>query len=105
MASKLIIAPEAHADQRRIIAYISQELFNPEAATHLMANFIKQTIYLQDTPAMFPLMQETAFAAKGYRRMPIPESDYLAIYRIDEANKTVYVLRIFYARQNYATLL
>lgn len=54
-------------------------------------------------PYLYEQCRDPRLSSKGYRKAVIKH--YLLIYRVDEAQKTVYLLRFFYGRQNYETLL
>lgn len=54
-------------------------------------------------PYLYEQCCDPRLSSKGYRKAVIKH--YLLIYRVDEAQKTVYLLRFFYGRQNYETLL
>lgn len=54
---------------------------------------------LAENPKIYQLCDHENFKEKGYRKAVV--KNYVLIYRIDEAAKAVYILHIFYGRQNY----
>ena len=99
MAYKLVETALAQADLDAILSYLALSLENPAAATA----FEKCYAALEQLPYLYEQCRDPRLSSKGYRKAVIKH--YLLIYRVDEAQKTVYVLRFFYGRQNYETLL
>ena len=95
MAYKLVETVLAQADLDAILSYLALSLENPAAATAFANEVEKCYAALEQLPYRL--------SSKGYRKAVIKH--YLLIYRVDEAQKTVYLLRFFYGRQNYETLL
>ena len=87
MAYKLVETALAQAD---LDAILSNEVEKCYAA-------------LEQLPYLYEQCRDPRLSSKGYRKAVIKH--YLLIYRVDEAQKTVYLLRFFYGRQNYETLL
>ena len=54
-------------------------------------------------PYLYALCSSPQLSARSYRKAVL--RNYLLIYRVDEAQKTVYLLRFFYGRRQYETLL
>ena len=48
---------------------------------------------------MYPQLTDGRLAQLGYRKLLI--KNYLAIYHVDEQNKTVTIMRFLYAASNY----
>ena len=99
MAYKLVETALAQADLDAILSYLALSLENPAAAT-AFANEVEK---LEQLPYLYEQCRDPRLSSKGYRKAVIKH--YLLIYRVDEAQKTVYLLRFFYGRQNYETLL
>ena len=53
----------------------------------------------------FPLCEDFLLKSRKYRKVAFPEMSYVLIYRIEEEEKTVYVLGIFNDRENYKNKL
>ncbi len=81
-----------------IYEYIANEKLAPENAKE-QVDRIKKTILNLDTfPHSHQERNEGRYAGKGYRQLLI--DNYIAIFRIDETNKTVYVVTIQYQGRN-----
>ena len=103
MVYKLIVSKDAHNDANDIAAYITYELSNAQAASRFLDNVEASYRQITDNPFMYALCADTRLREKGYRKVVI--KNYLVIYRVDEAKKTAYVIRIVYATRDYAKLL
>lgn len=58
---------------------------------------------LEKMPLMYEFCRDPRLRALGYRKAVI--KSYIMVYKVDEAAKTVYILRFFYGRQNYEKLI
>ena len=88
----MIISNAADADLAEIIGHIATSLANPQAAASLADKI--DTCYddLAHTPYMYGQCLNLRLQALGYRRASI--QNYIMVYHVDEASKTVYVLRL-----------
>lgn len=100
MAYKVIETERAVQDLDGILGYIATSLANPTAAA-AFADAV-ETCYanLESMPLLYEQCRDLRLHALGYRKAVI--KNYILIYRVDEKEKIVYVLRFFYGRQNYA---
>jgi len=96
---KLIVAELAHQDLDKIISYIAVELVNAVAADNFIDELDKCYGYLKTNPWMYEKCQDKRLEKEGYRKALI--KNYLLVYKIDEAFKTVSILRLFYGEQDY----
>ena len=103
MAYKLVETPLAQQDLDAILSYLTFSLENPTAASAFADEVQKCYDVLEQMPYLYEQCRDLHLSAKGYRKAVIKH--YLLIYRVDEAQKTVYLLRFFYGRQNYEALL
>lgn len=100
MVYKLVETALAQADLDAILSYLALSLEKPTA----FANEVEKCYAaLEQLPYLYEQCRDPRLSSKGYRKAVIKH--YLLIYRVDEAQKTVYLLRFFYGRQNYETLL
>ena len=83
--------------------YIAFILNNPKAADDLLETYSEKLNALCKSPRIYPLSRIKKLAAKGYRRFDF--GNYLAFYKIDEENRIVYIVRIFYQKQDYRNFL
>lgn len=95
---KVKLLPRAFRDLDSIYEYIAKEKMSPDAA-RMQTDRIKKAIRnLSVFPGSHQERQEGRFADQGYRQLLI--GSYMAIFRIDEAQKAVYVVTVQYQGRN-----
>ena len=95
---KVKVNPRAIRDLDNIYEYIASEKLAPENAKGQVER-IKESILGIDTfPQSHQERNEGRYAGKGYRQLVI--DNYIAIFRINEPQKTVYVVTIQYQGRN-----
>ena len=95
---KVKVNPRAIRELDHIYEYIANEKLVPENAKG-QVDRIKKAIFNLDTfPQSHQERNEGRYAGKGYRQLRI--DNYIAIFRIDESLKTVYVVTIQYQGRN-----
>jgi plasmid stabilization system protein ParE len=90
-------------DVDEIAGYLESDLKNPQAASEFLDDVEKSYRTLTTNPHLFALCTDERLYREGYRKSVI--KNYLVLYRIDEAKKTVYVVRIVYGARDYPQLL
>ena len=90
--------PRAYRDIEEIYTYISEEKLSPEIAEKLTCRIWNRLRSLQVFPYAHQERLVGRYAGKGYRQLMI--DNYIAIYRIDEKQKTVFVITIQYQGKN-----
>ena len=103
MGYKLNVSKDAHNDVVEIAGYIKGELDNPKAASTFLDDVEKGYRNAVDNPRMYGLCYDERLRRKGYRKIII--KNYLLFYRVDEAQKTVFVVRVIYGARDYTKLL
>ena len=93
--------PQAVADLEEIKRYISDDLFNPQAAADLVALAFDKIRTLVSMPQTGAQLRTNIPMLKVYRFIQC--KNYLVFYRIEE--KHVSVIRVLYARRDYLELL
>ena len=84
----------AYRDIEDIYAYIAYEKLSPEYA-RAQANRIKKAILeLEILPQSHQDRLVGRYAGKGYKQLVV--DNYLAVFRIDEEKKSVYVVTVQY---------
>lgn len=78
-----------------ILNYIAVVLCNPSAAKRLVDDFDEAIENVSKFPYAMPIVKNRKVQAKEYRKIFVRQ--YLAIYRIDEEKKTIYILTFRYA--------
>ena len=95
---KVKINPRAIRELDQIYNYIANEKLAPENAKGQVDRIKKSILSLATFPQSHQERREGRYAGKGYRQLLI--DNYIAISRIDEPCKTVYVVTIQYQRRN-----
>ena len=103
MGYKVVETEQAVQDLDGILEYIVNALSNPSAAAAFANEVEKCYENLERMPLMYEQCRDSRLHALGYRKAVI-KNDIL-IYRVAEKEKTVYILRFFYCRQNYVELV
>lgn len=95
---KVKVNPRAIRDLDHIYKYIANEKLAPENAMG-QADRLKKSILSLDTfPQSHQERNEGRYAGKGYRQLLI--DNYIAVFRIDEPSRTVYVVTVQYQGRN-----
>ena len=90
-------------DLNGILEYMIYSLSNPSAASSFADEVEECYASLERMPLMYELCREPQLNTLGYRKAVI--KNYVLIYRVAKAEKTVYILRIFYGRRDYVELI
>jgi addiction module RelE/StbE family toxin len=98
MEYKVIISESAVCDIDEILAYITDKLANPKAASDFANELGKRYTALARQPQMFEASHNERLKRKGYRRFPVKH--YVVFYQVNEKNKEVIIARIFYGNRN-----
>lgn len=91
---KVMINPRAIRELDNIYEYIANEKLAPENAKGQVDRIKKAVLSLDTFPQSHQERNEGRYAGKSYRQLLI--DNYIAIFRIDEPHKTVYVVTIQY---------
>jgi len=94
---------DAKNDRVRILKYITQEFDMPGAAKRLNRAFNKGFQKIQRQPYICPVAQFNTPREYEFRKLFV--RNYIALYRVDEDEKTVTVVRIFHGSQDYENKL
>lgn len=86
--------PQAVRDIDGIYEYIAIQKMSPENAKRQTDRIWDALVELETMPASHQDRLEGRYAGKGYKQFLI--DNYIAIYRIDEEHKTVYVVTLQY---------
>ena len=95
---KVMINPRAIRELDNIYEYIANEKMAPENAKGQVDRIKKAVLGLDTFPQSHQERNEGRYAGKSYRQLLI--DNYIAIFRIDELYKTVYVVTIQYQGRN-----
>ena len=103
MAYKLIISKDAHADLNDIVRYISFELKSVQAATTFLDDVEESYNRLAVNPFVYAKCSDPLLERREYRKIII--KNYLILFRVEEDNQAVYIVRIVYGGRNYVDML
>lgn len=92
------VNPRAIRELDNIYEYIANEKLDFENAKGQADKIKNAVLNLNTFPQSHQERNEGRYAGKGYRQLLI--DNYIAIFRIDEAHKTVYVVTIQYQGRN-----
>ena len=95
---KIKVNPKAIRELNKIYEYIANEKSAPDNAQGQVDRIKKSILGLETFPQSHQERDEGRYAGKGYRQLLI--DNYIAIFRIDETLKTIYVITIQYQGQN-----
>ena len=95
---KVKINPKAIRELDSIYEYIANEKMAPENAIGQVDRIKKAILNLDTFPQSHQERNEGTYVGKGYRQLLI--NNYIAIFRIDEAEKIVYVVTVQYQGRN-----
>ena len=95
---KVKLHPRAIRDLDNIYEYIAKEKSAPENAKRQTDRIKKAILDLGSFPQSHQERNEGRYAGKGYRQLLI--DNYIAIFRIDENDKNVYVITVQYQGRN-----
>ncbi len=100
MAKKyeVLLYPKAYRDIEEIYAYIALEKLSPENAKGQTDRIWDAIFNLDEYPESHQDRQVGRYAGKGYKQLLI--DNYIAIFKIDESEKKVYVITIQYQGRN-----
>lgn len=91
---KVKLNPRAIRELEHIYRYIANEKMVPENAKGQVDRIKKAVLSLDTFPQSHQERNEGRYAGKSYGQLPV--DNYIAIFRIDESQKTVYVVTIQY---------
>ena len=91
---KVKFNPRAIRELDHIYEYIANEKLAPENTKGQVDRIKKAVLSLDTFPQSHQERNEGRYAGKGYRQLLV--DNYIAIFRIDELQKTVYVVTIQY---------
>ena len=103
MTYNLLITDNASNELNSIVNYISNYLDNLSAASDFLDLIEECYERLATNPKIYQLCDYPNFKEKGYRKVNI--KNYVLIYRIAEDTDTVYILHIFFGKQDYYSII
>lgn len=95
---KVLLYPKAYRDLEDIYSYISNEILEPSIAKKQIDRIWNGLESLTTFPYAHQDRLVGRFANKAYKQLLI--DNYLAIYRIDEDKKEVFIITIQYVKRD-----
>lgn len=99
MTFKIVKTDSFQRDLDAVICYLVKSLENKIAAASLLDDIVQSCDYLKHMPLMYEACRAPHLKELGYRKAVI--RNYVMVYKVDETEKTVYLMRFFHGRQNY----
>jgi plasmid stabilization system protein ParE len=103
MNYSLNITDIAEEDILTTVRYISNVLKNSIAANNLLDEIERHEKILEDTPSIYPFVNDEYLAGKGLKYVII--KSFLLFYTIDEKNKIVNIIRFLFGRRDWKNIL
>lgn len=82
-----------------IYEYISENLDAKIAAKNLMKKMRDTVMNLKENPEIYMKIERKDRKKRDFRRLVV--NNYVILYTIDEAKKTVYISHMYYGKRNY----
>lgn len=89
----------AENDLNSILQYISEDLSNISAAQNLYQKIFQSIDNIRSFPDSGLFVKNEYLQDKTIRRVLV--ENYTIYYKTDDDNKTIYIIRIVYSRQNF----
>lgn len=103
MAYKIVKTRSALQDLEHILGYMTSTLADPGAASAFADKVEDCYTNLEQMPMMYGYCHDSHLRAWGYHKAVI--KNHIMIYKVDEEDKTVIILRFFYSGQDYERLI
>ena len=103
MAYEVRITLQAQAHLREIRDYIAQKLLAPEAAKNTVQRLGTVMASLSQMPNRVPLIEEEPWRSEGVRVRAV--RNFLIYFWVNEAEKTVQIIAVIYARRDQTSVL
>ena len=100
---KVKILAEAENDILRIATYISNELYNPQAANQIVKRLREAASGLKEMPKRHPVYEPYVPLKQTFRKAVV--GNYIMFYFIDEKKQIVYVAFVMHQKQDVDTIL
>jgi addiction module RelE/StbE family toxin len=103
MQYKVKFLDEAENDILKIAYYISNELYNPTAATKLIKKMRQLANGLKEMPKRHPVYETYAPLKQEFRKIVV--GSYIMFYFINDEKKKVYIVFVMNEKQDFDTIL
>ena len=103
MEYEVRITLQAQAHLREIRDYIAQKLLAPEAAKNTVQRLGTVMASLSQMPKRVPLVEEEPWRSEDVRVRAV--RNFLIYFWVNEAEKTVQIIAVIYARRDQTSVL
>lgn len=103
MEYEVRITLQAQAHLREIRDYIAQKLLAPEAAKNTVQRLGTVMASLSQMPKRVSLVEEEPWRSEGVRVRAV--KNFLIYFWVNEAEKTVQIIAVIYARRDQTSVL
>ena len=97
------LSPEFKQEVRDIYSYIANTLLVPETALKQIDRILKAVESLDEMPQRNPLYEREPWKTRGLRKLVV--DNFVVFYLINEKQKDVVILHVFYGGRNITELL
>ena len=99
--TEIQFSPQAISDLQEVKAYITEELYNEQAAINTIAMIMKRIRMLVDFPESGASLSSIIGFETDYLFLVC--GNYTTFYRVEDT--TVYIVRVLYGRRNFMQIL
>lgn len=103
MAYTVYETQAAEYDISDILSYLIGNLGSKRAADKWLTEYTGILKKLEEYPKMFEFSRAPGHRQRGFHKFPVGK--YVVLYSIDDAEKIVYIRRVFHGSQDYAKYL
>lgn len=98
---KIVFTNDCRMEMDYIYSYITNNLYNQNAARRLMKRVENTVMDLKDMPESYPIIKKYDGLDFEYRKIVI--NNYVVIYTVSKTEKIIYIVHMYYGGSNYLT--
>jgi len=103
MAYRIVYTAHARDDLREVFFYLTNVLFQKRYISNFLIEMDQDLALITDNPYLFSAFTVEPWYSRGWRRFTI--NKYVVFYQVDDKNKTVYVMAVFYGSRDIEAIL
>ena len=100
---RIEITTRAKRDIKEIHTYITENLKEPNAADILLDRIETEILTLKNMPLRHSIERDEKLKLRNLRKLIV--DNYLVFYTVNNRTKTVFIVRVLYARRDWMRLL
>jgi toxin ParE1/3/4 len=97
------VTPKAYEDLDGIYGYITNELYNEDAADNLLGKIEASIMRLSFFPFSCSYVKDELLKVKGYRKLIV--ENYIVFHLVSESEKEVVIMRVLHVKQKYLDII